>query len=174
MEGQRVGFLNPVKFYFYSFVIQVLFGTLAVWLTHDQQFVSLAKLDHRLEIVGMISTIFWGGLWALMFRKSGLNLVENMAAALFFVGLTNFYSVIFDAISMATHSVLPTVSTYLLLSDVVLVIGYGFFFAQKVFDEPWYLVVPKHLVLSFLYLIIVILVSIGGALLTAITSNVLK
>jgi len=169
MEGRRVGFLNPVKFFFISFVVQVLFGTFALWLSHDQQFESLTKLDSRLEFVGLISTIFWGGLWALMFRRSGFNLVENMASALFFVGQSNFYGIILDALMIPLHSIAPGAATYIVFADIAVVIGYGFFFVRKVFGEPWYLVVPKHIFLSILFLIITLLVSIGGAVLVVLS-----
>lgn len=169
MEGRRVGFLHPVKLFFYSFVVQVLFGTFALWLTHDRQFEALTKLDYRIEFVGLISTIFWGGLWAVMFRMSGLNIVENMASALFFVGQTNFYGVIIDAISIPLHWIFLTASAYLVLADVGIVIVYGLFFARKLFGEPWYLILPKQLILSLLYLIIVVVVAAGGILVSGVT-----
>jgi hypothetical protein len=164
LGGKRVGVLNPIKFFFYSFVVQVLFGTFAFWYTGDHQYDSLVKLDYRLEFTSLISTAFWGLFWALFFRSSGLNIVENVAAAIFFVGQANFLGLILNVIGLLLHNIAPNVGYPLMIGDVLVDVIYGLYFARRLFQEPLRWLIPKQILLSLLFVIVTLLVFAGNIL----------
>jgi hypothetical protein len=158
LSGQRVGFLGPVKYFFYSFVVQVFVGVWLFWLTNDSSFKELGHLEFRVEIVSFITTGFWGVLWALFYRKSGLTVIENMVAAILFVAQANFLSIILQLISY------PLIRSGLLATSAVdigklsLQIIYSFYFVRKLFQEAFTSLIPKQLVLSVLYVVLVFLI----------------
>ena len=120
-------------------------------------------VEFRVEIVSFVSTAFWGILWALFYRKSELNIVENMMAAVFFVGQTNFFSIIFHT------AMLPFLRAGLItdqsvdIYDLATHLAYSFYFSRQLFRERLLLLIPKQLVLSILYfgLIVVIFFSVA-------------
>lgn len=163
LSGKRVGYLSPVKYFFYSFVVQVLVGSWLFWITNDHSLDQMSHVEFRVEIVSFVSTAFWGILWALFYRKSELNIVENMMAAVFFVGQTNFFSIIFHT------AMLPFLRAGLItdqsvdIYDLATHLAYSFYFSRQLFRERLLLLIPKQLVLSILYfgLIVVIFFSVA-------------
>ena len=161
LNGQRVGYLNPVKFFFYSFVVSILVGGWVFWLTNDKEFQSLSKLDLRLEIAALISTVFWGLLWKLFYRKSGLNLAENIIVGLFLVGQTNFLSLLVSLILILLPFWKGEAALRASISDIagiVIALGYSTILAKQLFREQLYLLIPKQVILSLLYFVLIIIV----------------
>lgn len=162
LGGKRVGFLAPIKYFFYSFVVQVLVGGWLQWLINDRSLFETGHIDFRYEIAIFISTGFWGILWWLFYRGSELNVVENMVAALFFVGQCNFLALIFELIT------LPLVRAEFLSKDVAGILelsihlAFSFYFARNLFRERYLLLIPKQFALSILYFILVILIFLGA------------
>ena len=163
LAGRRVGFLNPVKFFFYSFVANVLVSGWIVWLTNDRQFEATAS-GFRYEIASFVSTIFWGLLWALFYRRSKLNTVENIVAAILFVGQANFLSLIGQVATAPFVIELPAARNYFEVAQLGVYVVYSFFFSATVFRDPWYLLIPKQLVLVLMLVIVAGLVAIGSSL----------
>lgn len=169
LAGRRVGFLNPVKFFFYSFVAQILFGTLALWVTSDHRYDYLIKIDYQIEFIGLASTVFWGMFWSLLFRRSGLNLVENIAAAIFFIGQSNFLGLLITFMALPLNVYYPNTVAYSSLGEVTIELLYGFYFAHRLFNERIFLLIPKQVVLSLLFIFSTLVVIYGKILIDALT-----
>ena len=162
LSGKRTGFLSPVKYFFYSFVVQVLVGSWLFWLTNDHTLDQMSHVEFRSEIVMFISTGFWGVLWRLFYRKADLNVVENIVAAIFFVGQVNFYTIILELITFPLQKagIFPIYLPELL--QLVIQLGYSFYFARGLFRDRYLLLIPKQLVLSCLYFVLVIVIFVGA------------
>jgi hypothetical protein len=156
LSGQRVDYLAPIKFFFYSFVVQIAVGGWVFWLTNDRSFESLTHIEFRVEIISFISTAFWGILWAVFYRKSGLNIVECMVAALFFAAETNFFGIIIQIITYPIARNGPLSKEMLGLLELLLPILYSFYFVRQLFQEHLALLFIKQLTLTFLYALLVV------------------
>lgn len=172
LSGKRVGFLGPIKYFFYSFVVQVLLGGIVFWLTHDRAFSSTSAIDLRFEIVSLISTVFWGLLWALFYRRSELNTVENVVAAIYFVAQVNFVAFFVQLIVFPFARFAAGLRDYLGLLDILITVGYSFYFARSLFSERLVLLVPKQLILTALYVVLLLITLFGDVMLRILTGSV--
>jgi hypothetical protein len=172
LAGKRVGYLAPIKYFFYSFVVQMLFGEFAFWLTHDRTFSGFAKIDLRLEVVTLASTVFWGILWALIYRRSKLNTVENVVAAIYFVAQVNFLATASEMVLLPFGAIASAIRENSGIIEVLLTMGYSFYFAGTLFNERILLLIPKQAFLTALYVTLLFFLVFGDALLRAVSRDV--
>lgn len=158
LAGRRTGYLAPIKYFFYSFVVQVLVGGWLFWLTNDRSFESLRTVDFRVEVISFVSTAFWGGLWYLFYRRSNLNIVECIVAAVFFVAQVNFFAIIVQLITFPLIKAVPGVENMLQIIEFAIPLGYSFFFVRQLFDDKVLVLIVKQTVLSLLFIALVFLV----------------
>lgn len=170
LSGKRVGFLGPIKFFFYSFMVQVLFSALAFWLTNERSLAGAATIDLRFEVVSLVSTIFWGLLWAVFYRKSELSTVENVVAAVYFIAQANFLIVVVHLLMLPFAKVASWALEYSNIIDATITIGYSFYFAKTLFNERAIWLIPKLLLLTVLYLLL-LMVTVMSEIFLRISAN---
>ena len=168
LEGKRVGFTNPVMYFFYYFVIDVLLIKVLRVVTSNPTFHQDGATGFDLQIVALVSTVFWGFLWWVFFRKSGLNLVENVVAAIYYVAQVNIVSLIFLIVSALFASRYPSLDQASSIIEVFLYFGYGIYFGRQLLKDPLWKLIPKQLVLTVIYFVILMVV-----LLFDLTGNVI-
>ncbi|MBK7934822.1 MAG: DUF3667 domain-containing protein [Acidobacteria bacterium] len=83
LAGQRVGYINPVKFYFYAMIANALIREMLQIATADPIFASPLTGNTAFQIFGLLATVFWGVLWKLFYRGTELNWVEFAVCDLF-------------------------------------------------------------------------------------------
>ena len=174
LEGRRVGFAPPVKYFFYSFVSQVLLSGWIVWLTGDRTLASLQSIDLRMEILMLISTVFWGLLWALMYRRSELNTVENIVAAIYFIAQTNYYSILLTVAALPLTRLGAGLAEAEALIEILIVPVYAFVFARGLFRESVIPTVLKQSVLALLFLVVTIATLTGGLIASRLFEQLAK
>jgi hypothetical protein len=152
LAGKRVGFTQPVRYFFYAFVLELTVRGILIWLTNDQQFADAGKFDLRHQIIDLVSTFFWGSLWWMFYRNSDLNFIEDAVCALYFIAQMNFYSVIFLLVS-APFTANRYLYWTLAIIELAITVGYSFYFARKLFREPFWKLVPIQIVLTILYVV---------------------
>jgi hypothetical protein len=152
LAGKRVGFTQPVRYFFYAFILELTVRGILIWLTNDQQFADAGKFDLRHQIIDLVSTFFWGSLWWMFYRSSDLNFIEDAVCALYFIAQMNFYSVIFLLVS-APFTANRYLYWTLAIIELAITVGYSFYFARKLFSEPFWKLVPIQIVLTVLYVI---------------------
>lgn len=172
--GRRVGWLAPIKYFFYSFVFQVFLAGFLFWLTNDRSFKDVSNIDLKWELVSLVSTGFWGLLWALFYRKSDLNFVENIVASLYFVAQTNYYTALFNIITFPLLHRGVWGESIAILLHLIIYLTYSFYFARQLFGERLLLLIPKQLFLSVLYFILAALVLFGSLLSTKVAEQIVK
>ena len=160
LAGKRVGFLAPIKYFFYSFVVQVIIGGWLFWLTNDHSFENLNHDQFRVEIISFVSTGFWGVLWYFFYRRSALNIVESIVAAIFFVAQVNFFAIILQLLAVPLIQAVLITNNTLSVVDLVVTLAYSFFFARQLFQDKLVLLIPKQLLLSVLFFILVLVIFI--------------
>ena len=171
LAGQRVGYLAPIKYFFYSFALQVLVGGWLFWLTSDRAIEELSHIDFRVEITSLISTGMWGVLWAGFYRKSGLNIVECMVAALFFVAQTNFFGIIIQLVTLPAVRAELISKEVLEILELIIPIAYSFYFARQLFQDKLIWLILKQLLLTILYLLLIVIIFTIGFLGKAVIEN---
>ncbi len=154
LAGKRVGFTNPIVYFFYFFVIEIFLIRGLRWLIGDPSFGQQGVSGVDLQIVALASTVFWGFLWWAFFRSSGLNLVENAVAAVYYVAQVNILSLVFLVISAFFAKRYPWIVQANTLGEVLVYFGYGIYFGKSLLKDPLWRLVPKHLVLSVIYFLI--------------------
>ena len=159
--GKRLDYLGPVKYFFYAFILQIAAGYAIHALTGNDTKILTENSDLASQIIDLIATGFWGVCWWLAFRNSGLNLVENIVAALFFTGQTFMFTLIlrlgFGPFTLS-H---PHVSTALIVVDMTLYLAYTFFFTYRLFNETGWRLLLKNLILILVYTVFIILLVLG-------------
>jgi len=158
LSGVRVGFTNPIAYFFYYFVIEVFVLAFLQWATGDSNFGKHGTTGLHLQAATLVSTIFWGALWWLFFRRSDLNLIENVIAAIYFVAQVNIISLIFLIIAAPFANRYPMIQSIIFSAESLLNLVYGVFFGRKLFGDPLWMLIPKQMVLSLLLVMITILV----------------
>lgn len=156
LGGMRVGYTNPIKYFFYAFVLELTVRGFLIWLTNDNDhFAAQGVKNIQVQILDLVSTFFWGFLWWAFYRRSGFNFTENSVCALYFVAQMGFYSTIFLLLSapFVSHS-----DFYIAISIVEFIAeaAYAFFFARRLFRDPIWKVVPKQILLTVLYALMIL------------------
>jgi len=152
LAGKRVGYINPIKFYFYGFIADYGLRSVLTFFTGDVTYHSRTDADTTFQIIGLVSTAFWGVLWKLLYRRTQMNSVEFAAAAIFFEAETN-------VLASAAMLILSPIKAYSVLSDqnlalieLVIEVGYAFYFAKSLFGESIFKTAIKQFALTAIYI----------------------
>jgi len=98
---------------------------------------------------------FWGVVWWGVFRRSGLNLVENIVAAVYFTAQTFIYTLLLRLILAPFIIGRPDISgTVLVATDIGIYLTYSFFFTYRLFRETGLRLILKQLALIIAFLMI--------------------
>lgn len=163
LAGKRVGYTAAVTYFFYFFVVEIAVRSLLFRLTGNEDLGNTSMDNLQMQVLTLASTIFWGCLWYLFYRKSPLNLFESIIAAIYFVAQVNIFSLILLILSAPLTLRYPWLGDLPAFVELGLYFAYGIFFCRRLFREPYWRLVPKQLVLSCLFIVIVmILVFLNG------------
>lgn len=154
LDGKRVGFTNPIVYFFYFFVIEALLIRGLRIVTANPTLGAQGASGFDLQIVALASTVFWGFLWWVFFRRSELNLVENAVAAVYYVAQVNIVSLVFLIISAIFAKRFPWVEFATTAAEILVYFGYGIYFGRTLLKDPLWKLIPKHLLLSIIYFVI--------------------
>lgn len=164
LSGKRVGFLGPIKLFFYSFVLQIAVGLIFHELTGlDSNFLTEGT-DFFSQVLDLVSVIFWGSLWVVIFRKSGMNAAENVVAAIYFTSGTFALTLLLRFIVGPFLSSNPNATTIFVAIDLLAYLSYSFYFTHRLFGESGPVFVLKQLLLVVVYAVIVILLVFVSAI----------
>ena len=166
LEGKRVGFTNPVRFFFFAFVAEILLRT-AINHLAGPNFVQDTNVSSTwVQIFDFVATVFWGVLWRVFYPKSGLNASECAVAGLYFQGETGFLALVLLVATIPFRYLAPASVSYLHMSDLMITFVYSYIFAFSLFGESFIKTVIKQsiiLVLFFLLLIgVVVSIKLTG------------
>jgi len=161
LEGKRVGFIGPIKFFFYSLVADILVRQFLQWLTGDPSFAADTISDNRMQVVGLVSTILWGVFWRLFYWRSELTLAELAVCALFYEAQTNLLSTTTMILLAPFRANIPPTGGGVVLVELLIMVSYGFYFARQLFKESWWKIIIKQTVLLTLYLMLLTLALFG-------------
>lgn len=156
LAGKRVGYINPIKFYFYAMIADVLVRGLLLWLTGDQAFASPLTGITMYQIEGLLTTIFWGLLWKVFYRSSKFNVIEFAVCAIYFEAETNLVATTLMFITAPLRNTMPYIPTVLTSVDLLLTAAYGVYFARQIFQEPWPKTIIKQTLLMILFIILLV------------------
>jgi len=164
LSGRRVGYTAPITYFFYFFVLEITVRWVLHTLTGDADVGNTSADNFRTQLLTLLSTVFWGGLWWIFYRKSPLNLTESIIAAIYFVAQVNLLSILILIAGTLLGSKSLRATSVTALADVILVLFYGIFFCRRLYREPYWKLVPKQFVLTIIFLFITLaVISIGDA-----------
>ncbi len=154
LAGQRVGYLTPLKFFFYTFVLQIFVGALIHTLTgNDTNFLTEGS-DLRSQLIDLVSVGFWGLCWRVAFRKSGLNAAENIVAAIYLTGEAFVFTFVVRVVLGPFMGLSPYMPALVLAVDLIIYLAYSFFFSYRLFRDSSLKLIAKQVVLTIVYLLI--------------------
>jgi hypothetical protein len=156
LAGKRVDYLGPIKYFFYAFLLQITAGFVIHLLTGNDTKILTENTDLQTQIIDLIATAFWGICWSLVYRRSGLNKAENIAAAIYFTAQTFMFTFILRLIFGPFLLAHPELRDALTIVDMTVYLVYSFFFAHRLFHESTGKVIFKQMLLVILYLLIFI------------------
>jgi len=155
LDGKRVGYLGPIKYFFYAFLLQFGVGYLIRIATGREYSFFTVGNDLTSQIVELLATIFWGVFWWLFYRRSSMNVTENIVAALYFTAQAFMFTLILRIVCLPLMSLSPHSETMMAFADIFLYLAYSFFFAHRLFREPAWKMVIKQSLLVVIYTIII-------------------
>lgn len=170
LAGQRVGFINPVKFFFYTFLIEVSAQTILNPIFN--QGAAATATSRTMQIVDLVSLIFWGLLWRVFYRKSGFNIAESAAAAIYYQSAINFFETILLFAVVPIRFLFGDVQYVLGAIEIIPSLIYAYYFVYKLFQESLWLTIIKQTILTMLFFIVIIIVAIIAGLLVGVDAPV--
>lgn len=169
LAGKRVGYIGPIKFFFYSLIADVIVRGWAYWLTGDPSYGSILTADTKVQVMALVSTLFWSVLWKLFYRKAGFNIAEFAVCAIFFESQANLLTIITLFISIPLKPFSPSIGSAIIVADFLIAAIYGFYFARQVFNESWPKTLFKQTILIALFAVCVMIVLSGELALQNLT-----
>ena len=154
--GKRVGFVHPVKFFVYGYLLELLVRNFLAWATGDQILATVLRGEGILfQLIDLLAIAFWGLMWPLFYRDEELNLAEFALSALILHSQTVFLSVVLLIVTLPIRELVPGSLPYLVAVKLLLDTVYMYYFAIQLFShEPKWKVFLKQ---SVLYAIIALL-----------------
>lgn len=161
LDGMRVDFQGPIKFFFYGFVLQV-FAALLVHYVFGKDLSALTSgTDLRSQLVNFVGTVFWGVCWWAVYRRSELNFAENIVAAMYFTGQSFIYAIVIHVIIGAVVDNEATEgSTFAAVYSAVYLV-YSIHFTRGLFREPLFKQILKQLLAIIIYFVILMVLIFG-------------
>ncbi|MBP7377138.1 MAG: DUF3667 domain-containing protein [Pyrinomonadaceae bacterium] len=151
LAGQRVGYINPVKFYFYAMIANALIREMLQIATADPIFASPLTGNTAFQIFGLLATVFWGVLWKLFYRGTELNWVEFAVCAIYFEAQTDIFTVTLLVFVAVFREYTQFAYSAFVLADLLVTTAYGIYFARRVFRESWPMTIVKQSALLILF-----------------------
>lgn len=164
LAGQRVGFINPVKFFFYTFLIEVSAQTILDPIFNQGTSAATAT-SRTMQIIDLVSLIFWGLLWRVFYRKSGFNIAESAAAAIYYQSAINFFETILLIAVVPIRFLFGDVQYAFGAIEIIPSLIYAYYFVYKLFQESLWLTIIKQTILTMLFFIVIVFVAILAGLL---------
>lgn len=160
LAGKRVGYLTPVKYFFYSFLLQVTVALIIHSLTGGNTSLLTKHTDINSQIIDVFATIFWGFGWWALYRRSGLNIIENIVAAIYFTAQGFMFTFLLRLIFVPIVQYFPTAITTFSIVDVSVSLLYSYFFSWRLFREKRWRVFAKQTFLSLAYAIVLVILAL--------------
>lgn len=167
LDGKRVDHLGPIKYFFYSFVLQVTAGFIINKVTGNDVSLLTDGTDAGSQVMDLVATIFWGMCWWAVHRRSGMNMAENIVAALYFTAQTFMFTLLLRLIAGPLMKFWEYADITLTIADTIIYLAYSFYFTRRMFHENAWKTILKQLVLVTVYLIIFVTVFLAEELATS-------
>jgi hypothetical protein len=161
LAGRRVGYVNPFKFYLYSFLVEIILLGFLLNLTGDAAFNTGLAGDAKIQILALISTAFWGIFWAFFYRGDLNSFAEYAACTLYFVGQNKLLGTLIIFLSLPFREGLPMTSAFILPLQLLVMVLYGYYFARELFRESLWKIVIKQTLLFLIYLVMLSAMVVG-------------
>ncbi len=155
LAGKRTDFINPVRFFFYGFFIELTTKVTVARLLPGNPIVENAQGGISLELLNLGLTIVWGVLWSILYYKEDLNLVEYVVAAIFFVGQTFVLSAILLLVMLPFTNTLQSPAGIHSILDLLVYFAYSCIFAYALFNVRWHVLILKQTLVAIIFLLAV-------------------
>jgi hypothetical protein len=156
LAGKRVGYVNPFKFFFYTLVADILVNGALRSATGDASFDAGLEANTNAQLLLLGSTVFWGVLWKVFYRESGLHPAEFAVCAIFFVAETSLIQTAVLILSLPTRRFYPSTLRALPYIDLLVSSVYGVHLTRQVFQESWLKTLLKQAVLMLVFILLLV------------------
>lgn len=154
LAGKRSDYINPVRFFFYGFFIEVTVKLAVTRFLPGNAIVEQAQGGLTLELLNFGLTIVWGLLWSVLYYKEDLNLVEYIVAAIFFVAQTFVLSAILLLVMLPFAGSLGSPSAVHTALDLAVYFLYSCIFAYALFNVRWPILILKQTLVALIFIAI--------------------
>lgn len=151
LSGKRVDYINPIRFFFYAFFIEVTVKLFLGSYFPQNALVADVKSGIRLELANLGLTFVWGTIWAALYHKDGLNFVEYIVSAIFFAAETFVLSSLWLLICIPFSTQYSGTLAVHAIGDLVLYFFYSCFFAYSLFETTVLTLIWKQIVIATLF-----------------------
>lgn len=156
LAGKRVGYINPIKFFFYAFVAETFIRTFLTYATGDRSLLNSTVSDIWFQMTDLVATVFLGFIWFVFYRKSDLNAAECSIAALFYQAEVNLLSSVLLLLTAPLRGRGPVYDTVIGSVDFIVAAGYSYYFAYQLFPGGKLAIVIKQTVIVVIFLIVIV------------------
>jgi hypothetical protein len=152
LGGKRVGFINPVRFFFFAFFIEVTVKFVAMWILPSNPIVASVQSGFRLELVNFGFTVIWGILWAALYYKNDLTFIEYIIAAIYFVSQTFIFSALWLLLMLPFSTHFESAPIVYSVFDLAIYYLYSCFFAYRFFQTTLLSLIWKQFVILVVFI----------------------
>lgn len=152
LAGKRTDYINPVRFFFYGFFIEVTTKLAVARFLPGNPIVENAQGGISLELLNLGLTIVWGVLWSILYYKEDLNLVEYVVAAIFFVGQTFVLSAVLLLVMLPFTNTLQSPAAVHTILDLTLYFAYSCIVAYALFNVRWTVLIVKQTLVALIFI----------------------
>lgn len=151
LNGKRVAHINPVRFFFYAFFIEITVKLAVFSAFPNNPIVERVQSGMTIELTNFVLTIAWGLLWSIIYYREELNLVEYIVAAIFFVAQTFLLSSVVLLLMLPFSSYLSYPAATFNLSDLAIYFAYSCIFAYALFNVRWPILILKQTIVAAIF-----------------------
>ena len=155
LAGKRVDHINPVRFFFYGFFIEVSVRLAVLWLMPDNPITGNSKGGITAELLNFGLTIVWGLLWSVLYFKEDLNLAEYIVAAMYFVGQTFVLSAAILVLMLPIAQRFESAASIHTIVDLIFYFVYSCFFAYQLFSVRLIILIFKQVIVAFVFMAVI-------------------
>lgn len=164
LKGKRVSHINPVRFFFYAFFIEVTVKLAVFSAFPNNPIVERVQSGMTIELMNFVLTILWGLIWSVLYYKEELNLVEYIVAAIFFVAQTFLLSSFVLLLMLPFSGYLSHPAASFNYTDLGVYFGYSCVFAYALFNARWPMLILKQTIVAVIFLAIIFALFRSGVL----------
>jgi len=151
LSGKRVDYINPIRFFFYAFFIEVTVKLFVGSYFPQNALIANVSGGIRLELINLGLTFLWGTIWAVLYHKDVLNFVEYIVSAIFFVAETFVLSALWLLICIPFATYYEETSRIHAIGDLAIYFVYSCFFAYSLFETTLLALIWKQIVVATLF-----------------------